>query len=259
MGIFGKVWNWLASVEEQFYNSQMEWLAVTHGMYLNHIKSETEISGSEQERVKVWKAIFTAGEWDEDDWKEIFEIESNKYEAYVRNIEVVRQVLRELELNEAQVNGLITALITNPNATTPERLDKFITNWFTLTKQMTGMTDEDLNSMANGSAVGTAIKSLKIQLHSEVMKWIIPDHSEDLRENLAELTLSNITSESAVNMMSVCNVKGYTQEEEYLEPVRTLEKPVTAVKSSIAKELQEKLQRDRSRVKSQKKTAVLEV
>ena len=217
--MFGKIWLWLARIAERFYVAQMDWLVITAGMYDNYIKIKSERTGaSERERRKLWEVFFTVSEWDETEWEDVEDAQADAYDAYAESIQVMTKVLSELNFTPLQIKGILAALITNPTATTSERQERFIRNWFTLTRQLPGMSDQDLNSVKEGRAIESRTESLKTQIRVEIMKWIIPETSDELREDLIALTSCNNKGESDVNLMSVCNVKAYAPEE-YLDPI----------------------------------------
>nr|DBA11796.1 TPA_asm: ORF95 [Malaco herpesvirus 1] len=202
-----KLFTWLAKIEEVFFTNQMEWMAMIGGLYDSNVKSRREANSTERERRRLWEGVFTVSDWSDEEWADVREAQVENYDVYANSIDIISQMLSELNFTPDEIKGFIAALTTRPDATTPERQARFIRNWFYLTKQLPGMSDSSINSAKEGRVIETTAESLRTQIRVEVMKWIIPESSGELRNDLIELTYCNNQSESDANLMTACNVK----------------------------------------------------
>ncbi|AFU90083.1 hypothetical protein AbHV_ORF71 [Abalone herpesvirus Victoria/AUS/2009] len=215
--VFGKIWEFLARIEEHFFTAQTDWISLTNAFFRHKIQGRSAERGSHQERSRLWQAVFTASEWEGEDWEIIEREQTELYDEYSESISTVRTMLKELDYTDEQVNGLVATLITNPEATTPERQEAFVQNWFALTRQLPGMTDEGINSDKQGLAVQSAYDSLKTQIKIEVMRWLPTPSTKELRNYLIDLTSYNDKGKTDFNMLSVCGVLENTVDD-YLVP-----------------------------------------
>lgn len=214
--VFGKLWDMLARIEEHFFTAQMDWMSVTTGFYKSKIMGRGAERSGHKERSKLWRAVFTASDWESEEWEELERGQAKLYDEYAESIYTISKMLKELDYTDQQINGLLATLITNPEATTPEREETFVKNWFALTRQLPGMTDEGINSASQGRAIQATEKSLRAQIKIEVMRWLPTPDTEELRDYLIDLTTYNDKGETDANLLNVC---GVTDSEEYLEPV----------------------------------------